>query len=123
MESLASYHGPEPCAGDGNAAGEALTGGNAGQPLSSEITTLGVPTGLTGREGHAGRRVRRERRPGPTELKTLACAETQRNAVPVTARRRTERGHPGGLAGVCRGGGQSDSKATRKRFKAICRAP
>jgi len=33
MESLASYHGPESCAGGGNAAGEALTGGNAGQPL------------------------------------------------------------------------------------------
>ena len=79
MESLASYHGPESCAGDGNAAGEALTGGNAGQPLSSEIKRSGVPTVLTRREGDTARRDRRERRSGPfshQRSKTLACAET-----------------------------------------------
>jgi len=72
MEGVASHHGPESCAGDGNAAGEALTGGSAGQPLSSEIKRSGVPTGLTRREGHTGRRVRREWRTGPTESKTLS---------------------------------------------------
>ena len=76
MEGVASRHGPVSCAGGGNIAGEASIGVRIGQLLSSEITTLGVPTGLPVREGHAGRRVRRERRSGPTESKTLACAET-----------------------------------------------
>jgi hypothetical protein len=39
-ESLASYSGLEPYAGDGNIAGVASARGNAGQPLSSEITTF-----------------------------------------------------------------------------------
>ena len=37
-ENLASYSGLEPYAGDGNIAGVASARGNAGQPLSSEIT-------------------------------------------------------------------------------------
>lgn len=36
--------GPESCAGSREGTGEALTGGNLGQPLSSEIITLRVPT-------------------------------------------------------------------------------
>ena len=39
-ENLASYSGLEPYAGDGNVAGVASARGNAGQPLSSEITTF-----------------------------------------------------------------------------------
>ena len=38
-EDLASHSGLEPYAGDGNIAGVASARGNAGQPLSSEITT------------------------------------------------------------------------------------
>jgi hypothetical protein len=38
-ENLASNSGLEPYAGDGNVAGVASARGNAGQPLSSEITT------------------------------------------------------------------------------------
>ena len=38
-ESLASYSGLEPYAGDGNIAGVASARGNAGGPLSSEIIT------------------------------------------------------------------------------------
>ena len=76
MEGLASHHGPVSCAGGGNVAGEASIGVRIGQLLSSEITPLGAPTGLPGWEGHAGRRVRGEWRSGPTESKTLACAET-----------------------------------------------
>ena len=75
MEGVASHHGPVSCAGGGNVAGEASIGVRTGQLLSSEITTLGAPTELPGREGHAGCRVTRERRSGPTESKTLACAE------------------------------------------------
>jgi len=72
MEGVASHHGPESCAGDGNVAGEALTGVRVGQPLSSEITLdFGAPTVLIDREGHTGRRANREWRSGPTESKTL----------------------------------------------------
>ncbi len=39
-ENLASYSGLEPYAGDGNIMGVASARGNAGQPLSSEITTF-----------------------------------------------------------------------------------
>jgi len=37
-EGPASHTGPEPCLRDGNVPCEALTGEDAGQPLSSEIT-------------------------------------------------------------------------------------
>jgi len=40
-EGLANHLGPESCAGSREAAREALTGEDAGQPLSSEITILG----------------------------------------------------------------------------------
>ena len=43
-KGVANRPDPESCAGDGNIAGEALTGAHAGQPLSSEITSIGVPT-------------------------------------------------------------------------------
>ena len=59
MEGVANHHGPVSCAGGGNIAREASIGVRTGQPLSSEITTLGAPTGLSGWEGHAGRRARR----------------------------------------------------------------
>ncbi len=36
-KEVANRYNPESCAGDGNIAGEALTGAHAGQPLSSEI--------------------------------------------------------------------------------------
>jgi hypothetical protein len=39
-EGLAKYLDPESCAGARKDAREALTGENAGQPLSSEITIL-----------------------------------------------------------------------------------
>ena len=39
-KGLATHPGPESCAGHGNMVGEALTRAHAGQPLSSEITTL-----------------------------------------------------------------------------------
>ena len=76
MEGVANHHGPVSCAGGGNIAGEASIGVRIGQLWNSEITNLGTPTGLPEREGHAARRDRRERRSGPTESKTLACAET-----------------------------------------------
>ena len=47
-----NHHGPESSAGSREAVREALTGGSAGQPLSSEITQSRVPTSLDGREGN-----------------------------------------------------------------------
>ena len=43
-KGLANHLDPESCAGGRKAAGEALTGAHTGQPLSSEITFIGVPT-------------------------------------------------------------------------------
>ena len=51
-EGLASHTGPESCVGRRKAAGEALTGVHAGQPLSSEINSIGVPTLLSEAEGN-----------------------------------------------------------------------
>lgn len=49
-EGVANHPGPESCAGDGNAAGEALTGEHAGRLLSSVITSLGCrPCWLKGK--------------------------------------------------------------------------
>ena len=98
MEGVASHHGPVSCAGGGNIAGEASIGVRIGQPLSSEITTLGVPTGLSGREGHVGRRVRRERRSDPTESKTLCmCGSSmpENREIPVVPRGLTALGTVG----------------------------
>ena len=102
MEGVASHRGPVSCAGGGNVAGEASIGVRTGQPLSSEITPVGAPTWLPGREGHAGRRARRERRSGPTESKTLACAET---LCPRTGRSQRLPGGPWpwGRSGKARG--------------------
>ena len=44
QQGLANHLGPQSCAGDRKVPGEALAGAHAGQPLSSEITLIGVPT-------------------------------------------------------------------------------
>jgi hypothetical protein len=40
VEGVATHNGPESCGGDGNGAGEALTGERAGRVLSREIEQL-----------------------------------------------------------------------------------
>ena len=45
-EGVASHIGPEPCAGIREDASEASVGERVGQPLSPEITFLGLPTRL-----------------------------------------------------------------------------
>jgi hypothetical protein len=62
---------PESCADAGNRVGEALTGAHAGQPLSSEITSPGVPTLYGEGEGHIRDDVTREPPRNATESKTL----------------------------------------------------
>jgi hypothetical protein len=51
-KGVANHLDPESCADVGNNVGEALTGAHAGQPLSSEITSPGVPTLYGEGEGH-----------------------------------------------------------------------
>jgi len=55
-EGVASHNGPESCAGAGNCAREALTGGGTGQVLSREMQiNFGAPTPWTEAEGSTGR--------------------------------------------------------------------
>ena len=71
-EGVAHHADPESCAGDGNVAGEALTGENAGQVFSSEITSIGVPTRCCDGEGHTRRSVQRELPFDAAESQTLS---------------------------------------------------
>ncbi len=70
-EGPASHTGPESCVGRREAAGEALTGVHADQPLSSEIKSSGTPTLLSKAEGNIGRNDSRESCSSPAESKTL----------------------------------------------------
>ena len=56
-ERLATYLGPESCAGDGNSTGEALTGVRAGLAIELRNHQLGGPIQLPVREGNTGVRV------------------------------------------------------------------
>ena len=53
-EDVANRSDPESCAAGREARGEALTGADAGQVLSCEITQSGAPTLLSEAEGHIG---------------------------------------------------------------------
>ena len=67
-EGLASHTGPESCVGRRKAAGEALTGVHADQPLSSEITPFGTPTLLSEAEGNIACDDSRESQASPAVL-------------------------------------------------------
>jgi hypothetical protein len=71
-EGLANHLDPESCAGGRKAAGEALTGAHAGQPLSSEITLTGVPTLYGEGEGNMGDGDQREPTHDAAESETLS---------------------------------------------------
>ncbi len=70
-KGLANHLGPESCADDRKVVGEALTGEDAGQPLSSEITSIGVPTSCYEGEGHARSDVTRKSFFDAAESETL----------------------------------------------------
>ncbi|MBI5251620.1 MAG: group II intron reverse transcriptase/maturase [Desulfomonile tiedjei] len=70
-EGPASHTGPESCVGRREAAGEALTGVHADQPLSSEIKSIGTLTQLSNAEGNIGHGAMRESCSSPAESKTL----------------------------------------------------
>src|SRR5437870_12531757 len=67
----ASHPDPESCGGGREAAGEALTGAHAGQPLSCEITLSGVPTLSTHAEGSTTGGATGEPSVEPAQSKTL----------------------------------------------------
>ena len=70
-EDSASHPDPESCVGGCKAAGEALTGAHAGQPLSCEIRSSGVPTPLSSAEGNNVASVLGESVTDPAQSKTL----------------------------------------------------
>ena len=74
-EGLANHVDPESCAGGREAAGEALTGAHTGQPSSSEITFIGVPTPCYEGEGHRPDGASREPTGHAAESKTLGMCE------------------------------------------------
>ena len=71
-KGVANRSNPESCAGGGNIAGEALTGAHTGQPSSSEITSIGVPTLSPEGEGHTVNSVQRELFTDAAESETLS---------------------------------------------------
>jgi RNA-directed DNA polymerase len=70
-EGLASHTGPESCARRRKAAGKALTGVHADQPLSSEITPSGTPTKYAERKATSGTALCKSCS-SPAESKTLS---------------------------------------------------
>ena len=70
-KGVANHLDPESCVRNRKVPGEALTGENAGQPWSSEITSTGAPTLWNGGEGHTPHRASRERFDGAAESETL----------------------------------------------------
>jgi hypothetical protein len=71
-KGVANHPDPESCAGGGNSAGEALTGAHTGQPSSSEITSIGVPTLYCEGEGHTSDSVHRKLSADAAESETLS---------------------------------------------------
>ncbi len=70
-KGLANHLGPESCADGRKVVGEALTGEDAGQPLSSEITSIGVPTPCCEGEGHTSSGAKRKPLFDAAESETL----------------------------------------------------
>jgi hypothetical protein len=70
-KGLASHLDPESCATSREVGGEALTGAHPGQPSSSEITLIGVPTSFPEGEGHRQGGVQREPSGHAAESETL----------------------------------------------------
>jgi RNA-directed DNA polymerase len=98
-KGLANHLDPESCAGDREVAGEALTGAHVGQPLSSEITSIGVPTLYGEGEGNMKDGVKRESSRDAAESETLSMRgnsmrenrETSKAPSPVTGEGRPEK--------------------------------
>jgi RNA-directed DNA polymerase len=71
-EGRASHSDPESCVDGRKAGGETLTGAHAGQPLSCEIRSSGVPTLLSEAEGNTDNSVIGQLSSDPAQSKTLS---------------------------------------------------
>ena len=71
-QGLANHSDPESCAGHRKVAGEALTGEDAGQPLSCEIPNSSAPTLLSEAEGNTSNDVTCESFEGLAQSETLS---------------------------------------------------
>jgi RNA-directed DNA polymerase len=120
-EGPATHPDPESCAGHGNMVGEALTGAHAGQPLSSEITSSGVPTLYCDGEGHTEGSVIRELSFDAAESETLSMRgnslhgnrETPESSSPNGGGDRSEKAH--GHTSDVYGSGESDGPIVPKK--------
>ncbi len=99
-KGIANRLDPESCAGDREVAGEALTGVHTGQPLSSEIILIGVPTLCCEGEGHMQDGDMREPSGNAAESQTLSmCGNSLRenretSEIPSSVRTRDGRRRP-----------------------------
>ena len=120
-EGLATHPDPESCASHGNVAGEALTRAHAGQPLSSEITSSGVPTLYCDGEGHTVGNASRELAADAAESETLSMRgnsvhgnrETPEPSPPNGDGERSEKVH--GRTSDVYGSGESDGPIVPKK--------
>ena len=105
-KGIANHPDPESCAGGGNSAGEALTGAHAGQPSSSEITSIGVPTLCCEGEGHTADSVNRKVSADAAESEPLSmCGNSMRG------NRETPGASPSNSAHWAKRGGDRSEKA------------
>lgn len=115
-EDVANRSDPESCAAGREARGEALTGADAGQVLSCEITQIGAPTLLSEAEGHIDGSANRKFPPSPTQSETLCMCRSLLHGTweiptpsaeavladrPEKAIRRTAGMHGGGKSDDC----------------------
>lgn len=78
-EDIASHSAPESCVMRREAHGEALTGAEAGQPLSREISANGMPALFTQAEGETMQGVNRESCGDPARSETLSTPRSLLN--------------------------------------------
>jgi hypothetical protein len=74
-EGRAVHPDPKSCVGGREAAGEALIGAHAGQPLSREIRQSGVPTPFSHAEGNTSRSMNASSDWTPRGPRPCACVE------------------------------------------------
>ena len=120
-QGVANQLDPKSCAGGRKVAGEALTGAHAGQPLSSEITLIGVPTSCCEGEGHMPDGVTREPCGDAAESQTLCMRghsmreNRETPAVPLPARRGRPEKASGRTSGMHAAGESDDLVVPAKR--------
>ena len=107
QQGVANQLDPESCVGGRKDVGEALTGAHAGQPLSSEITLIGVPTSSPEGEGHRKADAKREPADHAAESQTLSrrehsmCENRETPGIPLPTTARDGRRRPQAARPAC----------------------